>query len=318
MVSLIIVDYKSIAKTMNYIEDCYQNFTDAEDMHVLIVDNAPEEQIGLDYLRTEKKAQIQRVSRKDIEAAIYECTIEGKKILYIAARENLGYARGNNLGAYISKLIYQDTYYLFSNNDLQFKKTFALNKLMEPMKQDHQIGVVGPKIVSLEGELQSPRIAPSVKQHLFMYYWNLLLPKGHKIDKYASDVAAHATSGRCSWVTGSFFFVDAAKFWEVQGFDTHTFLFYEEIILGARLLEKNYHMYYTDSVEVIHAHGETVRSTMNVMKSIDISYQSSRYYFKQYKHLSQALLVVVSIHYGIFKILFQLKKAIGSRGDHIA
>ena len=314
MISLIIVDYKSIPKTMNYIQECLQTFK--RDIHVILVDNSAEEQTGLTYLQQECHAQIEDTNQantfryKEKERYVYKCRIYDMDVIYAAARENLGYAKGNNLGAEISRQLYQDSYYLFSNNDLQFSKTFDLEQLLKPLQEQEQVAVVGPKVVTESGEQQSPRKMPGVWQELFGYYWNLVLPKKMKLGRKLEGIDDRAVSGICDWLTGSFWIMDAAKFHEADGFDEHTFLFYEELILKERLQKVGYSMYYCDTVTVIHAHGETVKSTMGVLRGIDSSFQSSLYYFKEYRGVAKTIILMARCNYRVCMTLFRLKKAI--------
>ena len=47
MISLIIVDYKSISKTLAYIQSCYEHILDTDQMHVIIVDNNEDVTAGM-------------------------------------------------------------------------------------------------------------------------------------------------------------------------------------------------------------------------------------------------------------------------------
>lgn len=313
MVSLIIVDYRTIMKTLNYIEECRKAFMKDRDIHVIIVDNNGDEQEGLALIAQGWHADIKKLSIAEMTVPVYECICaDGSIITYIAARENLGYAKGNDLGAKAARILFHDKYYLFSNNDLRFPEQFDINTLISPMLASRSIAVVGPCILSVGGEKQSPRKKSMVGIGLFAYYWDMLLPKGFKFDKRISDVDVDAKSGTCDWVTGSFLIADAEKFDHVGGFDEHTFLFYEEVILAERLRKMNYAMYYTDVIKIVHEHGETVKSAFSIIKGIDISFASAIYYFRKYRHISKPVIMLAYCNYYIFRILFRAKKAIGS------
>lgn len=313
MLSLIIVDYRTITKTLNYIDECRNAFLKECDTHVIIVDNHDNEKEGLALLADIWQADIRELLVNRMTVPVYECICkDGSIITYVAARKNLGYAKGNNLGAKAARLLFRDKYYLFSNNDLRFPETFDIHTLIKPITDSDKAAVVGPCVLSVKGEQQSPRKKPTVGIGLFAYYWNMLLPKGFKFDKRITDVDFGAKSGRCEWVTGSFFIADAGKFDLVGGFDEHTFLFYEEVILAEKLQKMNYSMYYTDAVKIVHEHGETVKSAFSIIKGIDISFTSGMYYFKKYRHIPKPVIMLAYCNYHIFRILFRAKKAIGS------
>jgi len=309
MVSLIVVDYRSMPKTVNYIKSCYGSFATVDTTHAIIVDNAEDSSVGLSYLREQCRGNVQLIKEDDL---IYLCELDGRSLLYVAAGENLGYAKGNNLGAQVAAKVYQDAYYLFSNNDLAFPEGFQLEALMKPFQDNPKVAVVGPKVMTPEGEQQSPRIAPKRYNRLFRYYWDLVLPKGHKMGEKVSDIDTKAHTGICDWVPGSFMLVDAGKFHEVGMFDPYTFLFYEEVILAARLQKMGYQMYYTDGVTILHAHGETVKSVLSAIRSIDISFKSTIYYFKRYDGTFPLLIWMAYGNYGICRTLFILKKRLGN------
>jgi len=97
MVSMIIVDYKSMDKTIEYIKECVWNIEGLD--HFVIVDNA-----------------------SDIPFGPRKTVVEGKEVYIVASGENGGYAKGNNLGAKIAKSRSNDDYYNFSKNYLKLSK----------------------------------------------------------------------------------------------------------------------------------------------------------------------------------------------------
>lgn len=311
MVSLIIVDYKTVPKTLQYINECYQFIIAANQIHAIIVDNCEDSSIGLQLVEKTTKSKAKKILIKNIKTEIYLYTLEGNPLLYVCAKQNIGYAKGNNLGALIAKSYYKDSYYLFSNNDLRFLQEFKIEQLLEPMKKNIRIGVVGPKIIGIEGAAQSPRKKISFWKQLFLTYYDLILPKKMKITKWITDVDNHNRSESCYWVTGSFLLADAAKFHESKGFDEHTFLYCEEIILAERLQQLGYHMYYENDIVLIHEHGQTVKSAFSAIKGIHISFQSSLYYYRKYRNLNVVLFVLARINYALFAILFIGKKSLG-------
>ena len=88
MVSMIIVDYKSMDKTIEYIKECVWNIEGLN--HFVIVDNGSE-----------------------VPFKPRKITVEGKEVYVVSFGENGGYAKGNNLGAKTAKEIWNDDYYIF-------------------------------------------------------------------------------------------------------------------------------------------------------------------------------------------------------------
>lgn len=310
MVSLIIVDYKTIPKTLQYIRDCYEMITDSIEMHTIIVDNCEDSTYGMKLVEQAAESNFTRAEMDYSAAEVFQCRFEGRPLLYVCAQQNLGYAKGNNLGAEIARYFNQDDYYLFSNNDLHFPHKFAIQQLLAPMQREKEIAVVGPRIEDKNGNIQTPRKRSSAWIQLFVNYYDMLLPMGMKITDKITDVDKTEESRLCYWVTGSFFVADAFKFHQVEGFDNKTFLYCEEVILAERLLRQGFHMYYENSVTVIHEHGQTVKAAFSALKGIRISFQSALYYYQQYRDLNAIVKRLAQVNYFIFSIFFMLKKNI--------
>ncbi|SDA65749.1 Glycosyltransferase, GT2 family [Lachnospiraceae bacterium G11] len=280
MVSMIIVDYKSMDKTIEYIKDCAWNIEGLD--HFVIVDNASE--VPFEPKRT---------------------SVEGKEVYIVSSGENDGYAKGNNLGAKTAKDIWNDDYYIFSNNDLKFQKLFFLDELLRPFNDDSNIAVVGPKVIGLSGDNQNPLPDLTWKQMLFGHFLSLLPPKG-----MVKSSPLQTTKGRTKAVVGAFLCVDSKAFWDVGGFDENTFLFVEEMILSKRFEKIGKYMYYNDTVEIIHEHGTTVKNTVGIIKSLKVDFDSRYYYAKEYCNAGKEWLILSKVNFHIVMALFRLKKSI--------
>ena len=275
---MIIVDYKSMDKTFEYIKHCIDKIADLE--HFVIVDNASDKPFG----------------PKAVQVA-------DKEVFVVSSGENSGYAKGNNLGAKAAKEIWNDDYYIFSNNDLRFDKPFSTDDLIRPFSENEDVSVVGPKVIGIEGEDQNPLPDLTWKQMLFGHFLSLLPPKGMVKAKEIKN-----QSGRTTAVVGAFMCVKAEDFWSVGGFDENTFLFCEEAILAKRLEKIGKYMYYNDSVEIIHEHGTTVKNTIGIINSLKTDFNSRYYYAKEYCNANGFWLLLSKVNYGIVIFLFRIKK----------
>lgn len=292
---------------MAYIESCSVNIRDANDMKAIIVDNCEDSFQGLQYIKKEIQ-DICVLPCNITQKIVYSFTWRTVPCLYVCVGENIGYAKGNMLGAEISEFVFHHTYYLFSNNDLKFKETWSIRKLLDPMKSNPQIAVVGPHIVGVDGEQQSPNLSKSVWNRMFLYYYAMLLPKCFQKESWISHADKTIGSKICDWLSGSFLLINAERFWKAGGFDPHTFLFAEEIILAKRLERCGYYMYYEDKVSMIHEHGATVKSVMNEMKGIKLSFYASLYYYHKYENVNNMTVFLAKLNFKFFYVLFSFKK----------
>ena len=307
MVSLIIVDYNSIKKTLNYIDNFLDKFVIEEKLNIVIIDNSLDGN-GLMYIKkmriNQKEIDKSKLLGKDGELFVFRNT----NLAVIAAKENLGYAKGNNLGAQISDELFNDRYYLFSNNDLRIDKELKFEELENLFKKDKNIAVIGPKIVNIDGRIQSPRKYISIWRGMILYYINILL--SNKLERFTTNIDYDGKSKYVYWVMGCFVLVDRSKFRDVNGFDENTFLLAEEMILSERLKKRNYKSYFYNDISLLHEHGQTIKSTLSVIKGLEIGFQSNYYYYKNYTNATKISLYISVIVFKIFLKIFYFREYI--------
>ena len=77
-----------------------------------------------------------------------------KKIHLIKSEENLGFAKGNNLGIKYARNILNCSFVLLVNNDTVFKDRMLITNLINAYEPG--IGVIGPRIIQANGFEQNP------------------------------------------------------------------------------------------------------------------------------------------------------------------
>ena len=306
MYSLIVVDYNTIEKTIEYIKQCYKQIIDGESLNVVIVDNGSRNN-SLEILSDEfGYFEISKINIQEKEVCSY--INKENNIVYCQIGENLGYAKGNNLGAEISEIIFHDKYYIISNNDLILPNLVDLNKVTKLFCKYKNVGIIGPKIVGLNGQAQSPRKKQGAFTKLIEFYWAMTL--GGPLRKCINDIESNKTSRICDWVMGCFMFVRADVFQRVGGFDPNTFLYAEELIISEKFNKVGYCTYFCNSIEIIHNHGETVKNSMSILQGAEISFESNYYYYKKYCDTSDIILYLAKINFLLYKKIYKIKQLI--------
>ncbi len=302
MYSLILVDYNSIQCAVAYAGQCADRMQGLS--HVVLVDNA--DHSSLDYLC----GQLGSCEEQPFEGRLlYRFTNEKLTLIYCHSGENLGYARGNNLGAKIAEAVFDDPYYIISNNDIILPERIALEQVTKRFAEDPQIAVLGPGVVGNDGISQTPRKKQSAFKKLIAWYWGV-----GPMRKYVDDVIYNAPAGPCEWVMGCFFFVRRDAFAAAGGFDGNTFLYAEEMILSARLRELGYNAVYDPLFTVIHDHREQPRNSPKTRKTIRISFASNCYYYKTYCGTSAGLLLLAKCSFALYMLLFPLWQRLKRKG----
>lgn len=127
------------------------------------------------------------------------------------------------------------------NPDIRLKGN-PFPQLLERMKSE-KLGVVGPKVINLQGELEdSARPFPR-----FLTIFKKLFG-----NKSAALYPANSLPESPDWIAGMFMLFNAQAFSAVGGFDERYFLYYEDADICARLRMAGKAVGYVSEAEVIH------------------------------------------------------------------
>jgi len=205
--------------------------------------------------------------------------INNVNVIFIKNNENKGYSAGNNVG--IRKAIEEGCEaILIANSDIIFLEDSIL-AMVEILDTNSDIGIVGPKLLTLDGRVQIPSMC--IRTGLREKY--LVLTVLRKVFKsisreyYCYDreldklLSVHAVSGSC-------FVMSRKCALDISPFDENTFLFEEELIIGIQMEQKGYETIYFPGSSVIHTHGQ---STKNIQAfSFTCFVESEIYYCRKY------------------------------------
>ena len=222
MISVIIVTYKS----EDYILFCLDSIYKSEPLHteVIIVDNNSDDStvplIGEHY----------------------------PKVKIIKNQENLGFAKGCNIGARHASgdIIY------FLNPDCIVSESAISKMAAQAILPD--VGIVGPLLIDGKGQtlLESAREIPSDASALIKI---LKLPLEKRYPYYRTIELENAIDAPV--LCGASMCVKTALFNEVGGFDEDFFMYGEDIDLSVRVLGLGYRNICESAAKVIHFKGES-------------------------------------------------------------
>lgn len=147
MTGIIVVSYHNAEGTRKYVVKQLSKLSDAYRVIVVAVDATEEYGRNLAY-----DCELLYINQSQQVA-------DHPKGWCISTTENLGYAKGNNWGVNILKKsgISFDNY-LFSNDDIEIMNPNILNVLATTFYQDEQCAGVGPRVIGLDGNDQSPHM----------------------------------------------------------------------------------------------------------------------------------------------------------------
>ena len=178
-------------------------------------------------------------------------TAEFPRVRVIANHENVGFARGNNLGLAAAS----GRYRLVLNSDT-VAQPGALRVLAEFMDAHPEAGACGPQLLNPDGTLQpSGRDLPSL--------WSVFagmsrLYRLWRRDFYEQRGRDYTQVARVQEVSGAALLVRREAYERTGGFDPRFFAYYEDVDWCKRLGEAGYAIYYVPHARVRHLwHGSS-------------------------------------------------------------
>lgn len=251
-VSVVIVSYNS----RGVLEPCLESLEKqriADRMEVIVVDNASSD--GTPNLVRERYPWV----------------------TLIAGRKNVGFSRGVNLGIREA----EGDFFLILNPDTVVREG-SIEKLLEFMKGTPSAGIVGPKLIYHDGNLQY-----SCRR---FYTWKVLVLRRTFLGKVFKDSSAvsdhlmmdfdHETTREVDWILGACLLVRREAVESVGLLDERFFLYFEDVDWCYRMKQKGWKVYYHPDAVVIHAHAR--ESAQKVINRSFIAHMASliRYYDK--------------------------------------
>lgn len=284
-IGVVIVSYKTTKKTIEFI-NCELKKINLP-VIIVVVNNTFTNLDNKKFLESLNASIV--FSQKPID--------KGAEVYLINSGDNLGFARGNNLGAKFLIENFSIDYILFVNNDIEILSPSLISKLVEKCTSDSRIGAIGPRMVDSNGTYVSPRydrvtpfryalqhlIFPVRKSQIF-FEFNVKSPGIKELIKRKES------EGFCYWVAGAFMLFKSKVFMEIGGFDEGTFLYGEEKIIAEKLREKNRYFYYSSTVTVLSDGGFTISRYFDSKAKQKMVYESDLYYYKKYFQIGSFML----------------------------
>ncbi len=197
--------------------------------------------------------------------------------------ENMGYARGNNLGVkFLLDIDGATDKMLFSNDDIEFLSDNVVDVLAERLDAMPDVACIGPMVIDLAEKLQGPgyrrpEIGYTVRRNFGEPFFGGA--------RYALDADRERVSEVVYMVEGCFHLVRTADFMAVGMFDERTFLYWEERSLSERLAAIGRKVYYEASGKIRHYVGNTIRQHAPNLLLVKCELEGQHIYYCIYRRI---------------------------------
>ena len=233
---------------------------------------------------------VDNCSEDNSYSKLLDCFHENRKIKVMRSDYNGGYSYGNDIG--IRQAITDGcNYILIANPDIVFYED-SIDKLLEALKSDDRIGVIGPSISSLDQEeSQLLRKVYTPKVYFFSKKPFLYLSKVFKNLKteYNYPESKDELYLFKGMVSGCCFLMASDLFNELGLLDDHVFLYTEEWILAKKLRDLGKYCAYDPGAKVLHKEATSTAKVGTGFQSFHL-YLSAFYYLKYYSGCQKSFL----------------------------
>lgn len=192
-------------------------------------------------------------------------------VKYIRTGSNLGFSKANNLGIQNS----HGEFIFLLNSD-----TKIIEPIFQPMvdylRANETVGVVGPRLVDAEGQFQlSCGFFPTFLSEVIRKIWHLRLsvndyPLRSDLDEKFSSMT------QIDWVTGAALMVRRSALKNAGLLDERFFMYFEDIDFCRRIENAGWEIHFLSDVKLIHYIGQSAKK--NLMK-VQTEYRRSQLYF---------------------------------------
>ncbi len=215
------------------------------------------------------------------------------EVTLILSSENLGFARANNLG------IQQASGDLLAlvNSDVIVHPE-CLQKLVEFLAKHSDVGLVGPKVLGSDGELQRTcRLLPTVWNTLCRtLVLDSLFPNHHWFSGREMRHWNHENQAEVEVLSGCFWLARRVAVEEVGGLDERFFFYAEDVDWCKRFHDTNWKVVFVPQATATHFGGGS-SSNAPLRYSIEMLRANLVYWNKHHGLLGKSLYYLLSITY---------------------
>lgn len=255
-IAVILINYNSSEHSINCIRSIIEKTSKNLNYQIIITDNCSEKE---DYLKLKSFCD----------------KVDFPNLVLNRSNINSGFGGGNMFGVQFANA----KYLAFVNNDTLLKND-CLSILKNTLENNPNIGIAGAQAYKENGDfmISLDHFASPAREIIGRSFLETINPK-----KYPNRKKKYTNPLQINFVPGSFMFVRATDFYEVGGFDTNIFLYYEETDLCIRLAKKSKFAYLIPEAEFVHFHGVSTGKSLAIKKELKIS-----------------LLYIIRKHYGFW------------------
>ncbi len=223
---------------------------------------------------------------------------EFPQVTLIASDENLGFARGSNLGASHAT---GDFIFLLNPDTRLYPDT--LHRLRDYLQAHPAVGVVAPQLLWADGSIQSsrrrfPSLSTMLWESTLLEQW---FPHNHAAARYRFDDIPPTEPLAVDWAVGAALFLRRDVWAQVGGLDGSFFMYFEETDWCRRVADAGWEIHYLPAAKVVHfegqSSGQVVAARMARFQRSKIRYAEKWFGVKKARAIRQFLRLTTAIQW---------------------
>lgn len=226
-------------------------------------------------------------------------SINKPRVRFIMQDKNLGFAKANNVA--IDRVLKKsgDWHILLLNPDTEVRAG-ALNGMLQTLKEDKSIGVVGPRLINSDGSIQpSVRSFPTFGEFVYLFLkLNRIASRSRRWQGYMRTDFDYTRRGSVDQVMGAAFLIRGELIQSVGLLDEKFWVWFEEVDYCKRAKLAGWKIVYTPEAEVMHSGGASFNRLVSWKKSWSWFMSMMHYahkYFNIYEQIILWLLLPVAL-----------------------
>jgi GT2 family glycosyltransferase len=198
------------------------------------------------------------------------------QVKWIDLRENVGFAKGCNIGLTIAR----GRYLMLLNPDTEIIND-SLLLMVDFLDKNPTIGILGPKTINSDGTCQPTRRRFHDFKTMLGTLEHNALSEREKLEQYYISHLGYDDIFDVDWVQGSALMIRRKLFDEIGGLDEIFFMYYEDIDWCKRAKNMGARVVFFGNATVLHHQG---KSSIQNKKLSRFYYEQSKikYFFKHY------------------------------------
>ncbi|MBQ6154432.1 glycosyltransferase family 2 protein [bacterium] len=205
---------------------------------------------------TATKVRVMLVDNHSSEDVVEMVKADFSWVEVISLPENRGFAGANNVAL---KLVKSD-YVMLLNPDTQLDERSQLDRLLDRLQDEPQIGMIGPCLLLTDGRMDMAchRGEPTLWASL-CYFLKLekLFPRWRLVNGYHRQDFDLKTSHQVDAISGAAMMIRTETMAEVGFLDERFFLYAEDLDWCKRFRDAGYQIWYEPAVTIIHHKNKT-------------------------------------------------------------